>query len=151
MNRWGLNSAEEAANEVVAPAEEGVANGRGRSLGLKSGWPPILLAALWAPLQFAMEPDASLVPDNYVLNYPTAQQCCPPIRSTFAEATQSYLLVRGHRFHQQQNGGYGLPIIDKVDGQNLLHSLSKEGWEDPVAFLRRRQADTNPAPFRSAK
>ena len=68
------------------------------------------------------------VPEKYVLDYPAAEQFCPPIRSTFYEVTQTSGLVRGHRFRQKVNGGYGLPVVDKVGDKNLLHLGADLGW-----------------------
>lgn len=68
------------------------------------------------------------VPDKYTLNYPGADRCCPPIRSTFVQADRSFSVVRGRRFRHKPNGGYGLPIVDKVNGKNLLHVGADLGW-----------------------
>ena len=68
------------------------------------------------------------VPEKYVLDYPTAERFCPPIRSAFVEAEQSFGVVRGRRFTYKPNGGYGLPVIDKVEGKNLLHAGADLGW-----------------------
>ncbi len=67
-------------------------------------------------------------PDNYILDYPSADRCCPPIRSTFFEADRTMSVVRGRQFRHKPNGGYGLPIVEKVDGKNLLHVGADLGW-----------------------
>jgi murein DD-endopeptidase MepM/ murein hydrolase activator NlpD len=77
-------------------------------------------------------------PDNYILDFPSADQCCPPIRSTFFEADRTMSVVRGRRFRHKSNGGYGLPVVDKVDGKNLLHVGADLGWHqvgEPVFAL----------------
>lgn len=79
-----------------------------------------------APTLLAEE--QSPVPDVYVLDYPDAEQCSPPIRSTFAEVTRTLGNVRGKRFRQQPNGGYGLPVADKVNRKHLLHVGADLGW-----------------------
>lgn len=67
-------------------------------------------------------------PDQYTLDYPPAEKFCPPIRSTFFEVTRRYGVVGRKRFRQKPNGGYGLPIVDKVDGKNLIHVGADLGW-----------------------
>jgi murein DD-endopeptidase MepM/ murein hydrolase activator NlpD len=67
-------------------------------------------------------------PENYILDYPIADRCCPPVRSTFFEADRSISVVRGRRFRHKPNGGYGLPVVDKIDGKNLLHLGADLGW-----------------------
>jgi murein DD-endopeptidase MepM/ murein hydrolase activator NlpD len=71
---------------------------------------------------------AAEVPEKYILEYPVATEFCPPIRSTFFEVTQTAGMVRGHRFRQQVNGGYGLPVVDKVGDKHLLHLGADLGW-----------------------
>jgi murein DD-endopeptidase MepM/ murein hydrolase activator NlpD len=82
------------------------------------------LVALGAE-QGAEEPG---VPEKYVLDYPVARELCPPIRSTFFEVTQTLGLVRGHRFRQKMNGGYGLPIVEKEGDKHLIHLGADLGW-----------------------
>lgn len=93
--------------------------------------PVLLILAVvvgWLPPLHAEDTDSARLPEKYILNYPTARRSCPPIRSTFTEVTQSFLVVRNHRFTQQLNGGYGLPIVDKVGDKNLLHVGADLGW-----------------------
>ena len=59
---------------------------------------------------------------------PIADRFCAPIRSTFSEVEMTVMRVRGHRFRQQPNGGFGQPVVDTVDGQNLLHVGADLGW-----------------------
>ena len=73
-------------------------------------------------------PRESRFPDNYTLDYPGVDRCCPPVRSTFFEADRTISVVRGRRFRHKSNGGYGLPVVDQVDGQNLLHVGADLGW-----------------------
>jgi murein DD-endopeptidase MepM/ murein hydrolase activator NlpD len=70
----------------------------------------------------------SEVPEKYILDYPVAVEFYPPIRSTFFEVTQTSGAVRGHRFRQKVNGGYGLPVVDKVGDKHLIHLGADLGW-----------------------
>jgi hypothetical protein len=36
--------------------------------------------------------------------------------------------VGGHRFRQKANGGYGLPVVDKVGDKHLIHLGADLGW-----------------------
>jgi len=75
--------------------------------------------------------DAGEAPDKlakYTLNYPLAEKFCPPIRSTFYEVTKTLMTVKGKRFRQKPNGGYGLPVVMKQDGKNMLHVGADLGW-----------------------
>ena len=94
----------------------------------------ILVACMTTQAKDDPKADASEVvqppepPEKYILDYPVMDNCCPPIRSTFYDATSNFSVVRGHRFKYQPNGGYGLPIVDKVDGKNLIHVGADLGW-----------------------
>jgi murein DD-endopeptidase MepM/ murein hydrolase activator NlpD len=68
------------------------------------------------------------VPEKYILDYPVAREFCPPIRSTFFEVTQTSGIVRGHRFRQKANGGYGLAVVDMVGDKHLIHLGADLGW-----------------------
>ena len=68
------------------------------------------------------------VPDQYVLDYPTVERFCAPVRSTFLEATRTFSVVRGRRFRHAPNGGYGRAVADKVGTKNLLHVGADLGW-----------------------
>lgn len=72
--------------------------------------------------------DELALPEKYTLDYPEAEQFCPPIRSTFFEVTQTFGVVGWKQFRQKPNGGFGLPVIDKVDGKNLIHVGADLGW-----------------------
>lgn len=82
----------------------------------------------WTALSAEEADEETEVPEKYILDYPVAEQFCPPIRSTFFEVTQTSGSVRGHRFRQQLNGGYGLPVVDKVGDKHLLHLGADLGW-----------------------
>ena len=75
------------------------------------------------------------VPEKYLVDYPPAERFCPPVRSFFFEVVRTVEIVRGHRVTHQPNGGYGLPLKQKVDGKHLLHLGADVGWYrvgDPV-------------------
>ncbi len=76
----------------------------------------------------ACRPSRRAAPSRYVLDYPAADRFCPPIRSTFAEVTQTFLVVRGHRFSQRPNGGYGVAMGQKIGKKHLLHVGADLGW-----------------------
>jgi murein DD-endopeptidase MepM/ murein hydrolase activator NlpD len=70
-----------------------------------------------------------------VLNYPAAMSFCPPVESYFEDVSEAIQQVRGKTIRHQLNGGYGLPVIDKVGDQNLLHLGADVAWQrtgDPV-------------------
>ncbi len=82
------------------------------------------------------DPEAkATTPERYVLDYPPAERFCPPVQSFFYEVVRTFEVVRGRRFTHQPNGGYGLPVVYKVNGRNLLHLGADVGWHrvgDPV-------------------
>src|SRR3954469_19795473 len=65
---------------------------------------------------------------RYPLTYPVAEQFCPPVDGFFDEVQRTMDRARGRTFRHQPNGGYGLPIVDKVGGVNLLHLGADVGW-----------------------
>src|SRR5262245_55008152 len=69
-----------------------------------------------------------VVRDTYTLDYPAGDRWCPPVRSTFVEATQTMSQVGSKRFRHQPNGGYGLPIKEKVGDKHLVHLGADLGW-----------------------
>ncbi len=87
----------------------------------------VLILSTRAESQEPTAPDSPSL-DRYVLDYPVVDRCCPPIRSTFFEADRTFSVVRGKRFRHKPNGGYGLPVADKADGQHLLHVGADLGW-----------------------
>src|SRR4051794_9850290 len=71
---------------------------------------------------------AEAIASDYVLEYPAAQQFCPPTDGFFDEVDRTIDRAGGHTFRHQPNGGYGLPVVDKVDGANLLHLGADVGF-----------------------
>jgi murein DD-endopeptidase MepM/ murein hydrolase activator NlpD len=72
---------------------------------------------------------------QYVINYPAATSFCPPVESYFEDVSESIQRVRGKTIRHQLDGGYGLPVIDRVGDQNLLHLGADVAWQrtgDPV-------------------
>jgi len=67
-------------------------------------------------------------PAKYLIDYPAAEQFCPPLETFFEEVVQTVGEVRGRRFTHQPNGGYGLPVVQQVEGKNLLHLGADVGW-----------------------
>jgi murein DD-endopeptidase MepM/ murein hydrolase activator NlpD len=76
----------------------------------------------------AQEPDPPDDLPKYTVVYPAAGQFCPPVRGTFYEVEQTMMMVKGKRFRQQPNGGYGLPVARVANGKNLLHVGADLGW-----------------------
>jgi murein DD-endopeptidase MepM/ murein hydrolase activator NlpD len=64
---------------------------------------------------------AEETPPKYVLNYPKADAFCPPTVGFFEEVQRTVDRVGTHTFRHQPNGGYGLPVVDKVGDANLIH------------------------------
>jgi murein DD-endopeptidase MepM/ murein hydrolase activator NlpD len=78
---------------------------------------------------------AEETPVRYLLSYPAAEQFCPPVEGFFDEVERTIDRVRGRTFRHQPNGGYGLPVVDKVGDAHLLHLGADVGWYrvgDPV-------------------
>jgi murein DD-endopeptidase MepM/ murein hydrolase activator NlpD len=76
-------------------------------------------------------PDLSLkgrVTIGYRFEYAAAEQFCPPVAGFFEEVQQTIGRAGGRTFRHQPNGGYGLPVVDKVGGVNLLHLGADVGW-----------------------
>src|SRR4051794_14853756 len=65
---------------------------------------------------------------KYPLSYPPAQQFCPPTEGFFEEVERTVDRVGTHTFRHQPNGGYGLPVVDKVGGSNLIHLGADVGF-----------------------
>lgn len=65
---------------------------------------------------------------RYRLEYAAAEQFCPPVAGFFEEVQQTIGRAGGRTFRHQPNGGYGLPVVDKVGGANLLHLGADVGW-----------------------
>jgi hypothetical protein len=56
------------------------------------------------------------MPDKYIVNYPAAQQFCPPVESYFDDVTQLIQQIGGRRVRHAPGGGYGLPVVTMVEG-----------------------------------
>lgn len=72
---------------------------------------------------------------KYLLSYPAAEQFCPPTDGFFEEVQRTVDRVGTHTFRHQPNGGYGLPVVDKVGDANLIHLGADVGFYrngDPV-------------------
>ncbi len=65
---------------------------------------------------------------KYPLSYPPAQQFCPPTEGFFEEVQRTVDRVGTHTFRHQPNGGYGLPVVDKVGDANLIHLGADVGF-----------------------
>lgn len=89
---------------------------------------PVTCSAQASETGAEAEASESLMPERYSLDYPEADRFCPPLRSTFFEVTRTQMFVNGKRFRQKPNGGFGLPVIDKIGDQNLIHLGADLGW-----------------------
>jgi hypothetical protein len=72
---------------------------------------------------------------RYVTAYPAADQFCPPVAGYFDEVQRTLDRVGTRTFTHQPNGGYGLPVQDKVGDAHLIHLGADVGWYrtgDPV-------------------
>jgi murein DD-endopeptidase MepM/ murein hydrolase activator NlpD len=73
--------------------------------------------------------------NTYVLEYPVAERFCPPIAGFFEEVVRTVERVGYRTFRHQPNGGYALPVVDKVGDAQLLHLGADVGFYragDPV-------------------
>ncbi len=86
---------------------------------------PLSIWSMPAPSEATEE---ASIPSKYTLDYPTVERFCAPIRTTFFEVTRQYSVVRGRRFRHAPNGGYGLPIVDKIGEKHLIHVGADLGW-----------------------
>lgn len=50
------------------------------------------------------------------------------VRTTFVEVSHTMGVYKGRRFRQKTNGGYGLPVIDKIGDNHLLHVGADLAW-----------------------
>jgi murein DD-endopeptidase MepM/ murein hydrolase activator NlpD len=82
-----------------------------------------VLACSWPLISAAEEPSG-----RYVLSYPAAEQFCPPVDGFFEEVHRTIDRTRGHTFRHQPNGGYGLPVVDKVRDTHLIHLGADVGF-----------------------
>lgn len=67
------------------------------------------------------------VPGRYFVEYPAAEQFCPPIPTTFQDAATTSRIIKGRRVNQHPNGGYGLALM-KAAGRPLYHTGADLGW-----------------------
>jgi murein DD-endopeptidase MepM/ murein hydrolase activator NlpD len=71
---------------------------------------------------------AESAPEQYVLEYPAAEQFCPPIAGYFDEVQRTISRAGYRTFRHQPNGGFGLPVQDRVGEKHLLHLGADVGW-----------------------
>jgi murein DD-endopeptidase MepM/ murein hydrolase activator NlpD len=71
---------------------------------------------------------ADETPERYVLTYPAVEQFCPPVDGFFEQVQRTIDRARGHTFRHQPNGGYGLPVVDKVGNAHLVHLGADVGF-----------------------
>lgn len=72
--------------------------------------------------------EESAPPERYVLNYPVAQQFCPPVDSYADDVQEAIQKIGGRTIRHQLNGGYGLPVVIMVGNQNVLHLGADVAW-----------------------
>lgn len=85
----------------------------------------------WCAAAEPAKQDPAAVPEKYVINYPVAQQFCPPVESYFDDVSLAIQQINNHYIRHQLNGGYGLPIVATVGDQHLLHLGSDVCWMRP--------------------
>src|SRR5262245_42753432 len=86
----------------------------------------VAVAAVFAFALKAFAADDVL--DRYVLTYPAAEQFCPPVVGFFEEVQRTFDRVGARTIRHQPNGGYGLPVVDKVGDANLIHLGADVGF-----------------------
>jgi len=100
--------------------------------------PIITTFIAWGTVLFAELVRAAEVPSTYAIDYPPAQQFVPPIEGFFEEVSSNVGRVGRRTFRHQPNGGYGLPVQDRIGAQNLIHLGADVGWyrvRDPVVAV----------------
>jgi hypothetical protein len=102
------------------------------------GLPACLVATSICSLRLASAADPAhadppAMPDKYIVNYPAAQQFCPPVESYFDDVTQLIQQIGGRRVRHAPNGGYGLPVVTMVNGKHLIHLGADVSWSRPGA------------------
>ena len=65
------------------------------------------LAALILACPSATQADERETPGRYFVDYPAAEQFCPPIRTAFRDAATTARVVKGRRINQHPNAGTG--------------------------------------------
>ena len=68
-------------------------------------------------------------PDRYPLTYPDALEFCPPVESYFDDVSTIVQKVGTRTVRHQPNGGYGLAVVAKLNGRNLLHLGADVAWQ----------------------
>jgi hypothetical protein len=63
-----------------------------------------------------------------VVDYPVAEEFVAPIEAFFEDVASTMGRVGRRTFRHQSNGGYGLPVVDRVGDQNLIHLGADVGW-----------------------
>ena len=69
------------------------------------------------------------------MDYPAADRFAVPVDSFWTHVLETLAVGRRHTIHHPLDGGYGLPVIDKVDGKNLLHLGCDVGFARPRALV----------------
>jgi murein DD-endopeptidase MepM/ murein hydrolase activator NlpD len=80
---------------------------------------------LAAGVEVSAEPNAAR---RLVTDYTAAEEFVPPVEGFFEEVTSSIGRVGRRTFRHQPNGGYGLPVQDRVGVKNLIHLGADVGW-----------------------
>ncbi|HEY4312949.1 MAG TPA: M23 family metallopeptidase [Pirellulales bacterium] len=68
---------------------------------------------------------------RYVLDYPVADAFFLPVRSYAEDVVETVIETDGVLTQHMPNGGYGLPVVMKGEGQNLLHLGADVAWLRP--------------------
>lgn len=64
----------------------------------------------------------------FVVEYLAAEEFVPPVEGFFEEVASTTGRVGRRTFHHQPNGGYGLPVQDRIGDKNLIHLGADVGW-----------------------
>jgi murein DD-endopeptidase MepM/ murein hydrolase activator NlpD len=90
----------------------------------------VALILLAAGLAGAAQP---ATPPTYVLDYPAASEFCAPVATYFDDVDQFEQTIGGRTIRHPLNGGFGLPVVKKLGGKNLLHLGADVAWQQPGA------------------
>ena len=91
---------------------------------------------------------------RYVLDYPAADSFCLPVRSYAEDVVETVMEINGSVAQHMPNGGYGLPVVMKVQGQNLLHLGADVAWHragEPVFAIANGVVRLSQGPNRGKK
>jgi hypothetical protein len=121
---------------------------------------PLILLMLAQVSTISARAEEAAGKGRYVLDYPAADTFFLPVRSYAQDVVETVIETDGVLTQHMPNGGYGLSVVMKVEGQNLpatiLHKiqnpnfaiigygLSIKGWRDPTEFLRDKNAGQPP-------